>query len=220
MLLLTAHQLVRYLIRHKHADRQEAPILRTQNVSSERSQNQCFLAYWEAGRWFIKQPYFPDRYDTFGIANEARFYQLLNHPSDLHDLLTQHAPALKGLIAPLIGFDARNRILLLGYLSEFRAASIAPFPDGVDLLKSDLPEQAAQVLRQVHWPLQSDIRNHQLQYFIAFRPLLLRNRASFIPQLLDSNVKSRGMFLSELKYQLTEKQVMDSLHHLSDEVWQ
>ena len=79
MLLLNAHQLVRYLVRAYPAKPQELRLrLRTQNLSSEQAQNQCLLAYWgEAETWFVKQPYFPERYEPFGIANEARFYRLV-----------------------------------------------------------------------------------------------------------------------------------------------
>lgn len=245
-MLLTAHQLVRYLVRTHPAKLQAVGLrLQTQLLPANRSQNQCFLAYWgDEMKWFVKQPYFPGQYESFGIANEARFYALTSPhgaptettdtgsvkvPNEalrtsLSEALKQHSPGLHQVVPGFVGYDPRYQVLLLEYLLGFKSLASEPFDGGSVLPDSDVPERVAYALRQVHWPLSSagdqNLRNQQLQYFIAFRPALLRNRAASVPQLLSSSGRPKGMFLAELETQLTSKPVMEQLHSLSDSEWQ
>ena len=221
MVLFTANQLVRYLVRRARARGVlQSLALRVQNVSSNRSRNQCFLAYWGKGKstWFIKQPYFPSQYEAFGVANEARFYDLVNQlpalkESKLHEVIPKRIRS---------GYDATNRILILEELTGFKSLPENLDESGVNLSESMLPEVAAEVMRRVHVPLKRAlvVRFGQIKDFVEYKPLLLTYQSAYIPWLLASNPAAKGTFLTALTDSLVGNAlIVNYLNDLSNKNW-
>ncbi len=201
MLLLTTNQLVRYLVRQQARRGTVALLrLRAQNISSDHSRNQCFMAWWsEQEAWFVKQPYTTGQYLADGIFNEARFYDFIKNR--LPDWLIDKK-ILSRSIPHLIDFDPNHRMLVLERLNDFRPVPCNLYkPGGLDLRESDFPEKAATILRLFHKYLTRDkvLCYQKASPFKDIRPLLLVSQEALLQQLLTDNPLANGTFLNTLR---------------------
>lgn len=195
MFLLSAHQLVRYLARTDATqDLNRLLSLRVENVSSNRSRNQCFLAFWgNDDSWFIKQSYFPTHYAAFDLSNENRFYCLVEDKG---------MTGIQDVIPERVAYDERHRILLLKRLDGFTAVPDFLYKvtanQVVGLRLCDFPERAAAVFKRIHLVQATIIEDRRPGPFVEHRPMLLQYQSAFIPQLLVNNPKAHGTFLTML----------------------